>query len=82
MVTTFILSIGGHTQGVWKFLEVASQTDADVRLAELKHSSLKKMSTYCPGRVPIYVYLFLFRSLKVRYPLNVGGLVQRWPSNY
>ena len=33
MVTTFVHSVGSRTQGVWKFLEKASETDAGARLA-------------------------------------------------
>ena len=34
MVTIFICLAGSQTQGVWKFLEKASQTDTSMRLAE------------------------------------------------
>ena len=74
MVTTFVRSAGSRTQGVGKFLEKASQIDAGVRPAELKHPSLKKMSSYCTGRVPIYVYPSFYRVLKVRFPMDVGGV--------
>ena len=73
MVTTFVRSTDSRTQGVWKFLEKASQTDAGVRLAELVYPSLKKMS-YGAGRVPIYVYPSFYRALKVRFPMDVGGV--------
>ena len=42
IVTTFVHSVGGRTQGIWKFLKTASQTDAGVRLVELEQPSLKK----------------------------------------
>ena len=74
MVTTIVHSVGNRTQGVWKFLEEASQLEGDVRLAELRHSSLKKLFSKCSGRVPIYVHPSFYRSLKVRFPLDVGGL--------
>ena len=57
-----------------KFLEKASQTDACVRLAELEHPSLKKMLSYCAGRVPIYVHPSFYRALNVRFPMDVGGV--------
>ena len=69
MVTILVRSIDSRTQRVWKFLETASQTDAGVRLAELQHLSLKKMLSFCSGRVPIYVHPSLYRSLK-----DVGGV--------
>ena len=74
MVTTFVRSAGSRTQGVWKFLEKARQIDAGVRLAKLKHLSLRKMQSYCMRRVPIYVHPSFYRSLKVRYPMDVGGV--------
>ena len=74
MVTTFVRAVGSRTQGEWKFLEEASQLDADIRLAELQHSSFKKLFVKCSGRVPICVHPSFYRSLKVRFPLDVGGL--------
>ena len=74
MVTAFVRSAGSRTQGVWKFLEKASQTDAGVRVAELGHLSLKKMLSYCAGRVSIYVHPSFNRSQKVRFPIDVGGV--------
>ena len=74
MVTTFIHSAGSQTQDVCKFLEKASQNNAGVRLAELKHPSLKKLLTYCTGKVPIYVHPSFYRALKVQYPMDVGGV--------
>ena len=72
MVSTFVCSAGSRNQEVWKFLEKVSQTDAGVRLAELEHSSLKKMFSFFAGRVSIYVRPSFYRSLKVRYPMDVG----------
>ena len=74
MVTTFVRSVGSRTQGVWKFLEEASQLEGDVRLAELQHSSFKKLFANCSGRVPICVHPSFYGSLEVRFPLDVGGL--------
>ena len=74
MVTTFVRAVGSRTQDVWKFLEEASQLDADVRLAELQHSSFKKLFVKCSGRAPICAHPSFCRSLKVRFPLDVGGL--------
>ena len=74
MVTTVVRSAGDRTRGIWKFLEMVCQTDTGVRLAEVQHSSLNQMLNYCVGRVPIYVHPSLYRSLKVRFPLDVGGL--------
>ena len=74
MVTTFIRSAGDRTKGVWQFLDTARQTDAGVKLAELEHSSLKRCLPFCSGRVPILVHPSFYRSLKVRVPLDVGGV--------
>ena len=41
MVTTFVRSAGNHTKGMWKFLEKVNQVD--IKLAELEHSSLRKI---------------------------------------
>ena len=74
MVTTFIRSVGDRTRDVWKFLETVCQTDTGVRLAKLQHSSLNQMLNNYAKSVPIYVHASLYRSLKVRFPLDVGRL--------
>ena len=63
-----------RTRSVWKFLSTVCQTDTGMKLAELEHSSLKKCIPFCSGRVPILVHLSLYRSLKLRYPFDVGGI--------
>ena len=74
MVTTFVRSAGNRTKGVWKFLNMVCQTDLGMKLAELEHSSLKKCLPFYSGRVPILVHPSFYRSLKVRFPLDVGGI--------
>ena len=74
MVTTFIRSAGDRSKGVWKFLDTVCQTDTGVELAELEHPSLKRCLPYCTGRVPILVHPSLYRSLKVRFLMDVGGV--------
>ena len=80
MVTTFVRSAGNRTRELWRFLEEASRTD--IRLAELEHPSLKKLSHQCTGRVPIYVHSFFYRSLKLRYPMDVGGISRNGRVNF
>ena len=72
MVTTFICSAGDRSKGVWKFLDTVRQTDTGVELAE--YHSLKRCLSYCTGRVLILVHPCLYRSLKVRFPMDVGGV--------
>ena len=74
MVTTFVRSAGDRTKGVWKFLSTVCQTDTGIKLAELEHSSLKKCIPFCSGRVPILVHPSLYRYLKLRFPIDVGGI--------
>ena len=74
MVTNFIRSAGDRTKGVWKFLDTVRQTDTGVKLAELEHSSLKRCLPFCSGRVPILVHPSFYRALKIRFPLDVGGV--------
>ena len=74
MVTTFIRSAGDRSKGVWKFLDTVCQTDTGVELAELGHPSLKRCLPYCTGRVPILVHPSPYWSLKVRFPMDVGGV--------
>ena len=76
MVTTFVQSAGDRTRGVWKFLSTVCQTDTGMKLAELEHSSLKKCIPFCSGRVPILIYPSLYRSLKLRFPIDVGGITR------
>ena len=77
MVTTFIRSAGDRSKGVWKFLDTVRQTDTGVELAELEHPSLKRCLPYCTGRVPILVHPSLYRSLKVWFPMDVGGVSRK-----
>ena len=72
MVTTFVRSAGNRTKELWRFIEEASR--ADMRLAEMEHYSLNDISTKCTGRVRIYVHPSFYRSLKLRYSLDVGGI--------
>ena len=76
MVTTFVRSAGDRTRGVWKYLNTVCQTDTGIKLAELEHSSLKKCITYCSGRVPILVHPSLYRALKLKFPIDVGGITR------
>ena len=76
MVTTFVRSAGDRTKGVWKFLSTVCQTDTGMKLAELEHSSLKKCITFCAGRVPILVHPSPYRYLKLRFPIDVGGITR------
>ena len=75
-VTTFVRSAGDRTRGVWKFLSTVCQTDTGMKLAELEHSSLKKCITFCSCRVPILVHPSLYRSLKLRFARDVGGITR------
>ena len=72
MVNTFIRAAGDRTKGVWQFLDTVRQTDVGVKLAELEHSSLRRCLPFSSGRVPILVQPSFYRSLKVRFPLDVG----------
>ena len=74
MVTTFVCLAGDRSKGVWKFLDTVCQSDTGVELAELEHSSLRQCLLFCSGRVPIFVHPSFYWSLKVRFPLDVGGV--------
>ena len=74
MVTTFVRSAGNHTRGVWKFLDTVWQTDTGIKLVDMEHYSLKQCLNFCAGRVPILVHPSFYRSLKVRFPLDVGAV--------
>ena len=71
-MTTFVRSAGTRARELWRFLEEASRTD--IRLVELYHPSLNKMLHQCTGKVPIYVHPYFYWSLKLRYPMDVGGI--------
>ena len=64
------------TNFVWKFLEKGSRVD--IRWAELEHTSLCKIMSYCSDRVLIYVHPSFYKSLKLWSLPDVIG----WPSNY
>ena len=72
MVTTLIRAAGDRTKCVWQFLDTVRQTDMGVKLAELEHFSLRRCLPFSSGRVLILVHPSLYRSLKVRYPLDVS----------
>ena len=74
MLTTFVRTAGGRTKELWQFIEEASR--ADVMLADTTNIMLKKMLPYCAGRVPILVHPSFYRSLKLRYPMDVGGITR------
>ena len=72
MVTTFVHLAGSCTKNKWQFLNKISQVG--IRLAELEHPSLKKITSFFAGQVPVYVYPSFYRTLKLKYPLDVRGL--------
>ena len=74
MVTTFVRSVGNRTKELWRFIEEESR--ADIRLAEMEHESHKVMVTKCTVKVPIYVPPSFYRSLKLRYPVDVGRITR------
>ena len=77
VVTTFVRVAEGQTPPpVWKMLEAAEGAIPNVRLADWKHPSLKTLKSKCQGRVPVYTHPSLYRALKLRYPLDVGGFTR------
>ena len=74
MLTTFVRAAGNRTKELWLFIEEASR--ADVMLADTTNAMLQKMLPYCAGRVPILVHPSFYRSLKLRYPMDVGGITR------
>ena len=74
MVTTFVRSPGVRAKELWQFIEEASRTD--IVLVELEHTSLKKCIPFCSGRVPILVHPSLYRSLKLQFPIDIGGITR------
>ena len=71
MVIAFICLAGSHTH---HFLKRASQVDFGIWLVELEQPSLKKMINFCLGKVLIYMHPSFYRSLIVKFPLDVGML--------
>ena len=45
-------------------------------LANIKNAMLKKMLHFCSGRVQILVHPSFYRYLKLRYPMDVGGITR------
>ena len=74
MLTTFVRSAGNRTKELWNFIDEASR--ADVMLGNTKNAMLKKMLPFCSGRVPILVHPSFYRSLKLKYPMDVGGITR------
>ena len=74
MLTTFVRTAGNRTKELWNFIDEASR--ADVMLANTKNAMLKKMLPFCSDRVPILVHPSFYKSLKLRYPMEVGGITR------
>ena len=74
MLTTFVRSAGNRAKELWLFIEEASR--ADVMLADTTNTMLRKMLPDCAGRVAILVHPSFYRSLKLRYPMDVGGITR------
>ena len=74
MLTAFVRSAGNRTKELWHLIDEASR--ADVMLANMRNAMLKKMLPFCSGRVPILVHPSFYRSLKLRYPMDVGGITR------
>ena len=81
MVTTFIRSVGSHTNQVWRFLAQACKVESNARLVELEHPSLKSLAIF-----------FKEGSLSTSTPSSIGrwnwsspwmsGVCVGRPSNY
>ena len=54
-------------------IEAAKTAFEEVKLVDLDHPSLHKLSFRCEGRVPVYVHPSFYRALKLTFPLDVGG---------
>ena len=74
MLATFVRSAGNRTKELRQFIDDASRTD--LMLADTKNSMLRKMLPFCSGRDPILVHPSFYRSLKLRYPVDVGGITR------
>ena len=74
MVTPFIRLADNHINQVGRFLARAGKVGLNAKLAELEHPSFKSLANFCSGWVSFYVHPFLYRALKSKFPLNVGGL--------
>ena len=68
MVTTFVRLAGSRSKNVWCLIEMAS------RLVETEHPSLKKALSYCARWAFVYVQSSFYWALKLKYPLDGGGV--------
>ena len=73
-LTTFVRLAGNRTKELWNFIDEASR--ADVMLVDTKNPMLKRKLPFCSGRVPILVHPSFYRSLKLRYPVDVGRITR------
>ena len=73
MVTTFVRLPGNRTKDLWEFIEEASR---DGHKAGGNGAPLPQRFVMANVRagVPVYVHPCFYRSLKLRYPLDVGGI--------
>ena len=76
VVTTFVRSAAGRSTPVWDMLEAARKAIPGARLADWEHPSLNELKSKCDGRVPVYTHPSLYRALKLRFPLDVGGFTR------
>lgn len=60
---------------VWSHIFKAKETFPNIRMSESKNTYLKKLRHFCDGRVPVLLHPSLYRSVKLTYPPDVGGIV-------
>lgn len=44
-------------------------------MVEMRTTKLKRLQKFCAGNVPVILDTFLYRSLKLTYPTDVGAII-------
>ena len=71
-----VVRAGDQTsQQVWEMLKEANSAfDISAPLAVWNDPHLKKLVSFCSGRVPVYMHPSLYRAIKLTFPRHVGGV--------
>lgn len=60
---------------VWDFIAATKKTFSKITIMQVESPELKKMFKLCAGRVQIFLYSLLYRTLKLTFLTDVGSII-------
>lgn len=73
-VLMLIQNCGGKLK-VWEFWDAAKKTFPNIRMAQVESPDLKKLEKYGAGRASVLLQPSLYRTQKLTFPTDIGGIV-------